>query len=95
MENISRRVFLRTGATGAAVVGAAAAIPRLPEFVRSRRKAAVHSSGIAAPVGRAGDDALVIHIPDPHKGTLHLMFGTREVVSHDPSLVARLVRAAR
>lgn len=95
MENISRRVFLRRGATGAAAVGAVAALPRLPQFVRSRRRGAVHASGLAAPEGQAGEDALVVHIPDARKGTLHLMFGTREIVSHDPALVARLVRAAR
>jgi len=37
---------------------------------------------------------LVVHIPDPRTGEVHLMVGDREVVRTDPALVARLVRDA-
>jgi hypothetical protein len=53
----------------------------------------VHTDGVAAPAGRAADGPLVVHVPDPRSGEVHLLFGTREVVQHDRALVARLVRA--
>ena len=52
------------------------------------------SSGVATPAGRAATGPLIVHIPDPRSGEIHLMFGTREVVRRDSALVARLVREA-
>lgn len=93
MEDISRRTFLMRGGTGAAAAGLLAAIPAFPARAwASRRSATVHDTGAAAPAGRAATGPLVVHIPDPSTGEVHLMVGTREVVRRDRALVARLVR---
>jgi hypothetical protein len=95
MAGISRRTFLKRGGTGAAAAGFLAAIPAFPgRSWASMRPATVHSEGVAAPAGRAATGPIVVHIPDPRTGDVHLMVGTREVVTRDRALVARLVRAA-
>jgi hypothetical protein len=95
MASISRRTFLKRGGTGVAAAGFLAAIPAFPARAwASRRPATVHSNGVAAPAGRAASGPLVVHIPDPRTGEVHLMVGTREVVRRDSALVARLVREA-
>ncbi|MGO9559236.1 MAG: hypothetical protein ACLPQS_04110 [Acidimicrobiales bacterium] len=95
MQAISRRVFLRQTGTGAAAVGALSAFSRIPGLRPKRLAPAVHDRGVAKAEGRSRNGPLVVHIPDPTTGQVHLMFGTREVVAHDPALVARLVHAAR
>jgi len=96
MASISRRTFLKRSGTGAAAAGFLAAIPAFPGRAwASRRPTTVHSEGVAAPAGRAATGPLVVHIPDPQTGDVHIMFGTREVVRRDRALVARLVRDAR
>lgn len=95
MEKISRRRFLQQSGTGVAAAGAFAALSKFPGVTRVRRKEVVHAAGVAKPAGLSTSGPLVVHIPDPHTGQLHVMFGTREVVRHDPALVARLVHAAR
>ncbi|MGO9196727.1 MAG: twin-arginine translocation signal domain-containing protein [Acidimicrobiales bacterium] len=95
MQAISRRTFLRQTGTSAGAVGALSAFSRLPGMRRPRLAPTVHDQGVAKAVGRPNDGPLVVHIPDPRSGQVHLMFGTREVVHHDPALVARLVHAAR
>ena len=92
MASISRRTFLKRGGTGIAAAGVFAALPSFPgRALASRRPAAVHDAGVAAPAGRAATGPLVVHIPDPRRGEVHLMVGTREVVTRDSALVARLV----
>ena len=95
MASISRRMFLKQSGSGVAAAGVLAALPALPGRVSATRKpATVHARGVAAPAGRAATGPLVVHIPDPRSGEIHLMFGTREVVRKDAALVARLVREA-
>ena len=95
MASISRRMFLKQSGSGVAAAGVLAALPTLPGRVSATRKpATVHTRGVAAPAGRAATGPLVVHIPDPRSGEIHLMFGTREVVRKDAALVARLVREA-
>lgn len=95
MESISRRKFLQHSGTGAAAVGAFSALFGLPGVRAFKRsKPAVHSTGLAAPAGRARTGPVVVHVPDPRTGEVHVMVGTREVVQHDPALVARIVHAA-
>jgi hypothetical protein len=94
MESITRRTFLKRGGTGVAAAGIFAAIPSFPGLLASRRPATVHNAGVAAPAGRPATGPLVVHIPDPRSGEVHLMVGTREVVRRDSALVARLLRAA-
>jgi len=93
MASISRRAFLKRSGASAAAAGLAGAIPTFPGWARASRKAAtVHNKGVAAPAGRAATGPLVVHVPDPAKGEVHLMVGTREVIRSDRALVARLVR---
>jgi hypothetical protein len=40
----------------------------------------------------SSDETVVVHIPNPRSGEIHFMVGTREVVTHDRALVARLIR---
>ena len=99
MADLSRRMFLKRSGGSAAALGAFAALPAIPALRRRgpvlpRRPAAVHDAGIAAPAGRAATGPIVVHIPDPLSGQVHLMVGTREVVHTDRALVAHLVRAA-
>jgi hypothetical protein len=95
MASISRRMFLKQSGSGVAAAGVLAALPALPGRVSATRKpATVHTRGVAAPAGRAATGPLVVHIPDPRSGEIHLMFGTREVVRKDAALVGRLVREA-
>jgi hypothetical protein len=95
MESITRRTFLKRGGTGVAAAGIFTALPSFCALAPvSRRPATVHQSGVAAPAGRAATGPLVVHIPDPRSSEVHLMVGTREVVTRDSALVARLLRAA-
>jgi hypothetical protein len=95
MAGMSRRMLLRRGGAGAVAAAFVAAIPAFPGRAwASRKAAAVHSEGDGAPAGRAAAGPLVVHIPDPGTGEVHLMVGTREVVRTDRALVARLVREA-
>jgi hypothetical protein len=92
MAGLSRRMLLRRGGAGAVAAGFIAAIPAFPGRAEASVKAAtVHGDGVAAP---AVTGPLVVHIPDPRTGEIHLMVGDREVVRSDPALVARLVRDA-
>ena len=36
----------------------------------------------------------MVHIPDPRTGEIYFLLGNREVVRHDPALVAQLLRDA-
>jgi DDE superfamily endonuclease len=95
MAGLSRRMLLRRGGAGAVAAGFVAVIPGFPGRAEASVKAAtVHSDDVAAPAGPAAAGPLVVHIPDPRTGEVHLMVGDREVVRTDPALVARLVRDA-
>jgi len=84
MESITRRSFLKRGGTGVAAAGILVAVPSFPKLASvSPRPATVHSDGVAAPVGRPATGPLVVHIPDPRSGEVHMMVGTREVVTRD------------
>lgn len=95
MASISRRMFLKRSGTGVAAAGLLACLPAFPARAwASRRPATVHGEGVAAPAGRGASGPLVVHIPDPRTGEVHLMVGSREVIRKDTALVARLVREA-
>jgi hypothetical protein len=97
MTELSRRAFLaRTGA-GAAAAGLIAVIPSLAVPASAAEKSDAHGRDDAlttTDVEHAGGP-LVVHVPDPRTGEVHFLFGTREVVHHDRSLVARMLREAR
>ncbi len=92
MAGLSRRMLLKRGGAGAAAAGFIAAFPGRAEA--SQKAAAVPGDGVAAPAGPADTGPLVVHIPDPRTGEIHLMMGTREVVRTDSALVARLIHDA-
>ena len=95
MASISRRTFSSGAGPGRLRLAFSPQSRRSPAgHGRLGEPATVHSDGVAAPAGRAATGPLVVHIPDPRTGEVHLMVGTREVVRRDPALVARLVRDA-
>jgi hypothetical protein len=92
VESISRRKFLRQAGAGVAALGAVSALgTRGVAGIALERDGASEKNERVEP----HDGPLVVEIPNPNAGEIHLMFGTEEVVRHDSSLVARLVRASR
>jgi hypothetical protein len=88
MSESSRRNFLIASGAGAAAVGVAAALPGTAAAQAARTS---QSKPLSNP---RNAEALVAHVGDPSTGTLSLFVADREVVLHDPDLVARLTRAA-
>ncbi len=85
MSDSTRRNFLIASGAGAAVAGVAAAMPA----------AATAQTPKTRPLSNPSNaEPLVAHIGDPSTGTLSLFVADREVVLHDPDLVARLTHAA-
>ena len=84
MTDATRRGLLIMAGAGAAAVGVAAVAPAAGEATPK----------ITRP-GRASTASgpLVAYVRDPRKGNVSVMVGEREVVVHDPELVARLTRA--
>ncbi len=94
MAEISRRNFLKTARNGAAAVGMVAVAPTMVltqagAATTSKPKLAKETATVR-PV--SSDETVVVHIPNPRSGEIHFMVGTREVVTHDRALVARLIR---
>jgi hypothetical protein len=85
MSESTRRNFLIASGAGAAAVGVAAALPGA---------ASAQAVGKSQPSTPHNAEPLVAHIGDPSTGTLSLFVADRELVLHDPDLVARLTRAA-
>ena len=92
MAGLSRRMLLKRGGAGAAAAGVIAAFPGRAEA--SQKAAIGHGDDVAGRAGPVATGPLIVHIPDPRTGEIHLMVGTREVVRTDRALVARLVRDA-
>jgi hypothetical protein len=84
MSESTRRNFLIASGAGAAAVGVAAALP------------GTASAAAAGKQSQPSKDAepLVVHVGDPSTGMVSLFVADRELVLHDPDLVARLTRAA-
>ena len=85
MADLSRRTFL--GASAAAAVAAVIGAP----------VAAASAAAPAVPVAlprNAPAGPFMVYVADATAGDVSIMIGTDEVTSHDPDLVARLVRAA-
>jgi len=86
MSESTRRNFLIASGAGAAAVGVAAALPG------TASAAAAGKQGKSQPDKNA--EPLVAHVGDPSTGMVSLFVADRELVLHDPDLVARLTRAA-
>jgi hypothetical protein len=61
----------------------------------------VHGAGSSAAgagaawAGSSGHNGVVVHIPDPSSGVIHVMRGTSEFVHTDSALAAQLAHMAR
>jgi hypothetical protein len=86
MPDSTRRNFLIATGAGAAAVGVASALPGSADGQPATGQQAAKLPADAQP--------LVAHVSDPNSGSLALLVGEREVIVHDPELVARLARAA-
>jgi len=107
MSDISRRAFLKQGGMGVAAAGALVAVPKvirrgdgvLRSGMGRASGAGTGAASAATPAGLPAAEStghtLLVHVPDARSGEVRVMYGTREVIHHDPDLVARLVRAAR
>ncbi len=85
-RKISRRSFLRTTATGAVAVGALAAAPTLLKVTENVQGASPFVDS-GAPV--------MAYVKDATRGTVVVMWGTKEYLATDPALVARLALYTR
>jgi len=70
-------------------------------FVKSSASAAAGMTAIGALAAQqadaktvAGSEPVVAYVSNPGKGEISVMTGDREVTVRDPSLAARIVRAA-
>ena len=100
MSEISRRNFLIKGGAGAAALGALAVLPIEGLAAAAKRPASTHTAAprtaqVAETSRRSSNEALVMHIPDPSTGEIHFMVGTREIVTTDKALVARIFQDMR
>jgi hypothetical protein len=85
MPDSTRRNFLIATGAGAAAVGVASALPGSADGQPADKQ----------PTRLPADaQPLVAHISNPSSGSLSLLVGEREVIVHDPDLVARIARAA-
>jgi hypothetical protein len=86
MTDATRRGFLIMAGAGAAAVGVAAVAPAAGEATQTITRLRGASTA---------SSPLVAYVRDARKGDVSVMVGEREVVVHDPELVARLIRAGR
>lgn len=84
----SRRSFLKKAAVGAAVVGAAVAIPAAGMSGMSLLPSDDHREVIDS----MGSNRLVAYVKNPSKGEVVVMMGEREVKFQDFGLVSSLAR---
>jgi hypothetical protein len=93
---MSRRRFIRNASLGAAAAGTAAALPGFVGPASAAPLAAgLTHGGVAQAGGGSGPVALVAQVVDASSGEVAVLFGTTEVVRHDPALVQALLQAAR
>jgi hypothetical protein len=92
MADLSRRTFLgaSAAAAGAAVIG----VPIATAAAGAGATATAPTVAAGAAVGAKATGPLVVFVPDAAAGDVSIMLGTKEVMYHDPDLVARLARAA-
>ena len=99
MEPVSRRSFFKQAGAAVAIAGAASVAPlgvanALAGTTPKREVDARESELSAAEHLTEGED-LVVHVANAKTGELHLFVGEREVLVHDRTMAARLVRATR
>jgi hypothetical protein len=88
VAKLTRRSFLQDTSVTAATFSL---LPGMPAAAAIR-----HSPAAAAPLPPASSiGSMVIHVSDVAHGEMTFLVGAREIVLHDPRLVARLTEAAR
>jgi hypothetical protein len=92
MPELSRRVFLSSGAGVAAAGVAIAAMPGLASATTITPDAAADPAVTIEELNAAGP--LVVHVRDAAAGVVSVMSGEHEVVFTDPKFIARIVAAA-
>jgi hypothetical protein len=87
MENLSRRKLLASAgvATGAAAIAAAPAAAA----------AALDHPEVTDPSGPPPEETVIAYIRDAKRGEVTVLSGTRETTYRDPTLVKRMLKAAR
>jgi hypothetical protein len=94
MPNVNRRDFLKTGSLAVVAAGVVTAVPLLPGVAGAT---APSPTTAPAPEPSAGpmDHPLVARVRDADTGEIDLFYGESHVVTHDPVLANRLLRAAK
>ena len=88
MTDLNRRSFLKQTSLGAATLGLLSSLPALAAIPDSQaRKPEVPAASFSGP--------MIAHVSDAATGEVALLVGVREIVFHDPQLVARLMKAVR
>ena len=96
MSEISRRGFLKASGGGLVTAGVIAAAPVTALKAASAATVGMNRSNAANEVHAvATTQTVVVHIPNPRSGELRFMVGEKEIIRHDRSLVARLIRDIR
>jgi hypothetical protein len=88
MTNLNRRSFLKQTSVGAATLGLLSSLPALAAISDSPQatKPEVPAAAFSGP--------MIAHVSDVATGEVALLVGAREIIFHDPQLVARLMKAA-
>ena len=94
MEPISRRTFFKHAGAAAAVAGGAAVVP-MGLGTSLAGAATVKDTPLAPEEELRNNEDLVVHVKNARTGELSLFVGQREVIIHDRTIAARLVRATR
>jgi hypothetical protein len=107
LSEVTRRTFLRGGAAGVGLAAAAASVPGIGGWLQGAATDAPAVEPAAADLAPAdltaatggatdlgGGTPLVAHITDLGSGRVSLYVGEREIITQDPELVSRLLRAA-
>ena len=95
MPELSRRVFLSSGAGVAAAGVAIAAMPGLATAASASPPSPAEAAAVAVTIEQLNATGPpVVHVRDAAAGEISVMSGENEVVFNDPSFIARIVSAA-
>ena len=94
MEPVSRRTFFKRAGAVAVVAGGVAVAPASLGTALAGASEP-KDSPLAAHEELAHSDNLVAHVKNARSGEISLFVGQREVIIHDRTMAARLVRATR
>jgi hypothetical protein len=86
MTDLNRRSFLKQTSVGAATLGLLSSLPALAAIPDSplATKPEVPAAAFSGP--------MIAHVSDVATGEVALLVGAREIIFHDPQLVARLMK---